>query len=266
MRAAIKKQEELNSSTDQEIAEELGNDFPNYSYKLLLSAVRAGVTRIDDDSFREIISAGKGWLSENSKANKEDLMRQYLLLFQDQEKVVLAKVAALAFKTFHRHRREWEEAIEAARIWLDEHPDSFKCNPVEIADRIMEELKPHTSYSKLVKAISGVLQENKDKIWGQCELVAQEYFFANPRDTRHPGEIAVDLLVEYDLPKSMLTAALRQVQKPILVKERQRLITMANNHHRVNKPGSASRRGQGRGPKGVGEGGAKKRGVRGVKC
>ncbi len=258
---AVRKRTEL-KSTDQEVAQVLGNDFPDYSYTLLISAVRAGAIKVSNDTFRKIVNAGKGWLNENSVASKEDLTKKILFLFQDQNKVVLAKAATLAFNTFHRDKKERQEAIAAARIWLDEHPNSFKRSSVEIADRIMDELKPRTGYSRIIEAVSNVIQENKDKIWIRCELAAKKHFSINPNDARHPGEIAIELLEECDLPKSMLTAALVQAQEPILGKERLRLIALANNQHK-KKPGSSFRRGQDRGPKGLGNGRGKKRGVKG---
>ncbi len=262
IQAALRKRKELKSAP-KKVVEELRKDFPDYDDKLLFSALSASKGVTDSETFGEMLHVAKGLLHENPEVSKGDLIQKLFLLYKDEEKVVVKKAAAIAFKRFKDGRQQRQEASEAVKIWFDANPSDHKRDHADIAHDILNELKPNAGHDVIEGVVSDFFRKKKKKLEEECRKLAIAHFSANPKDSRHPGEIAKELLTENDLPLRMLTAILGQEQEKLFKEERKRLVALANNHRRVKKPGSSFRRGQGLGSKNGGEGGAKKRGVKG---
>lgn len=235
------------------------------------------VERIDDDLFREIVNAGKAWLSdkENSDATVDELYEHLAFVFNKINKGAVGNAAGTAFKFYGQHQTLWNNAVNVVDQWYKKNSNDFR-EPFEVGHAIMEQLRPEVGEKKLIAAIcqyqsSDEFQKRKKNwLFQRCEGVAKDYL-GKTFDNRHPGEIAQEIIDNCKkgdpLPQSilpMLTRAVANLQDELRQAERKRLTASYGGGRKIKKPGSAARRHNGHNSKAkVRMAGAKKRGVKG---
>ena len=234
---------------------------------------RPEVKIIDNDLFKEIVSAGKEWKKENPDATAQQVIEHLAFVFNDVDESVVGKAGTIAHKLSSQHQELWNNAVEVVAKWYKENLDDFR-SPSEVGRDIMTKLKPEAGEKKIVKAVwlhqdSDEFQaRRKSWIFKRCEGATNSHL-GETFDNRRPGEIAQEIIDNRresnkdSLPPSMLTKAVANHLNKLREAERKRLTTSYSGGQKIKKPGSVAKRHNGHNGPRLKKAGAKKRGVKG---